>query len=200
MTGTGKSTHVAKMIEHLDGLIYPVPDRIILCYGAWQAGYSELKRTDRGPPVEFIEGFNDVQINSDQTNLIIVDDLMYEAQREVVKWFTKYSHHRNCSIVYLVQNLFHQSREHRTISLNSQYMVLFPNPRDRGQIGHLAKQVLPGCPKMLQQAFADATAKPYGYLLLDLKPDTPEQLRMRTNIFPGEIMIVYVPKQNCAKV
>jgi hypothetical protein len=139
-------------------------------------------------------------MNGDQYNLLIVDDLMYEAQQEVVQWFTKYSHHRNCSIVYLVQNLFHQSKEHRTISLNSQYMVLFPNPRDRGQIAHLAKQVLPGCPKALQEAFADATARPYGYLLLDLKPDTPEQLRMRTNIFPDEIAIVYIPKHKCSKI
>jgi hypothetical protein len=50
MTGTGKTRWVGKVIEHLENLISPVPDRIILCYGAWQAAYSELKRKDGGPP------------------------------------------------------------------------------------------------------------------------------------------------------
>jgi hypothetical protein len=139
------------------------------------------------------------KLNVEQNTLLVVDDLMHQAQQEVVKWFTKFSHHRNCSIVYLVQNLFHQSKEHRTISLNSQYMVLYRNPRDEGQIVHLARQVLPACPKALQQEFADAAAKPYGYLLLDLKPETADQLRMRTNIFPGEITIVCVTKQSCTR-
>jgi hypothetical protein len=198
-TGTGKSVFVAKMIEHVEDLIRPSPDRIILCYGAWQAGYADLNRPGR-LQVEFREGFQNVQVDVARNTLLIVDDLMHEAQHEVVKWFTKFSHHRSCSIVYLVQNLFHQSKEHRTISLNSQYMVLFRNPRDQGQIGHLAKQILPQCPKALQQAFADATSKPFGYLLLDLKPDTPESLRLRTNVFPDEIMIVYVPKEKCSGI
>ena len=32
-------------------------------------------------------------------------------------------------------------------------------------------------------AFNDATAKPHGYLLVDLKPNTPSYLRFRTDIF-----------------
>ena len=33
--------------------------------------------------------------------------------------------------------------EHRTTSLNAQFIILFSNPRDRTQITHLAKQVNP---------------------------------------------------------
>ena len=44
------------------------------------------------------------------------------------------------------------------------------------------------------EAFHDATASPYGYLLVNLKQDTPEILRLRTNIFPEEQETVYVPK------
>ena len=32
-------------------------------------------------------------------------------------------------------------------------------------------------------AFSDATSIPHGYLLLDLKPNTPDYLRFRTHIF-----------------
>jgi hypothetical protein len=39
-------------------------------------------------------------------------------------------HHRNISVMYIVQNLFHRGKHHRTIGLNAHYMVVFKNPRD----------------------------------------------------------------------
>jgi len=52
----------------------------------------------------------------------------------------------------------------------------------------------PGKSKFLVEAFKDATEKAFGYLLLDLKPDTEEKYRLRTNILPGETQFVYLPK------
>ena len=34
----------------------------------------------------------------------------------------------------------------------------------------------------LLQKFDDATKRPYGYLLVDLKPTTPDSLRLRTDV------------------
>ncbi|MEG7523558.1 MAG: hypothetical protein M3H12_10715, partial [Chromatiales bacterium] len=83
----------------------------------------------------------------------------------------------------------------RTISLNTQYIVLFKNPREAGQVSHLAKQMYPGNIKYMQQAFKDATAEAYGYLLVDLKQETPETHRLRTCIFPDDVVqFVYVPR------
>ena len=98
-------------------------------------------------------------------------------------------------MLYLVQNLFPKNKESRTISLNSQYMVVFKNPRDVSQMSHLARQMYPGRVKFVQEAFKDATAVPYGYLLVDLKQDTPEDMRLRTAIFPDDgVQYVYLPK------
>ena len=36
------------------------------------------------------------------------------------------------------------------------------------------------------EAFRDATSKPYGYLLIDCPQLTPEDIRLRTSILPGE--------------
>jgi hypothetical protein len=58
--------------------------------------------------------------------------------------FTKGSHHRNLSIIYIVQNIFHQGKEMRNISLNAHYIVLFKTPRDKQQIYMLARQINPG--------------------------------------------------------
>ena len=46
-------------------------------------------------------------------------------------------------MLYLVQNLLPKNKESRTISLNSQYMVVFKNPRDASQMSHLARQLHP---------------------------------------------------------
>ena len=50
------------------------------------------------------------------------------------------------------------------------------NPRDVSQMTSLAKQMYPGRVKFVQEAFADATSTPYGYIFVDLKQDTPSLL------------------------
>jgi hypothetical protein len=52
----------------------------------------------------------------------------------------------------------------------------------------------PGKGHFLIEAFKDATSKAFGYLLIDLKPDTDEKYRVRTGIFNDELQYVYVPK------
>ena len=116
---------------------------------------------------------------------------MAETDERVTTLFTKKSNHRNTSVLYLVQNLFPKNKESRTISLNSQYMVVFKNPRDASQMSHLARQMYPGRAKFVQEAFKDATS----VLLVDLKQDTPEDMRLRTAIFPDDgVQYVYLPK------
>ena len=106
--------------------------------------------------------------------------------------FTTKSHHRNISVMYIVQNLFHRGKHHRTISLNSHYMVLFKNPRDVSQIMALAHHMYPSRTHFFLEAFARATARPHGYMAIDMKQNTPDILRLRTFIFPSEEQKAYV--------
>lgn len=130
--------------------------------------------------------------------LLIIDDLMREASNNVVlDLFTKGSHHKNLSIIFISQNLFHKGSGQRDISLNTNYIVLFKNPRDRAQIQYLSRQVCPENPKFLTQVFYDATLKSHSYLFLDLKQSTPENCRFRTSIFPDdECQYVYISRNN----
>ena len=98
-------------------------------------------------------------------------------------------------MLYLVQNLVPKNKEIRTISLNYQYLVVFKNSRDTSQMSHLARRMYPGRINFEQEAFKDTTSVPYGYLLVDLKQDTPEDMRLRTAIFPDDcVQYVYLPK------
>ncbi|KAF4532663.1 hypothetical protein B566_EDAN002898 [Ephemera danica] len=173
-TGSGKTYFVRKFLNRK-----PVNvkfDEVIWCYGEWQSLYKEIKAT-------FHKGILDTLPTDDKPRLLVVDDLMHEADKRVVDLFTKGSHHRNISVLFITQNLFHQKSGARDISLNAHYMVIFKNPRDAAQISYLGRQITPENPKFLVEAYRDATANPHGYLLIDLKQDTPDVLRFRTNIF-----------------
>ena len=188
-TSSGKSVFTLKFINEAENLITPPPEKIIYCYSEYQPIFNEY------PQVTFSEGLPDLeQFDGKQRTLLILDDLMSETNDSVSNIFTKFSHHRNISVIYLTQNLFYKSKQSRTMSLNAHYIVLFKNPRDLLQVSTLSRQMFPGKGQFLVEAFKDATAKPFGYLVLDLKPDTEEKYRIRTKIFPGEKQFVYLPK------
>ena len=87
------------------------------------------------------------------------------------------------SVICLVQNLYYQGKESSTISLNSQYLVPFNNPRDQQQVMALARQLYPGHSEHFLSTYRAATSKPFGYLLIDLKPDSPNDKRLWPNVF-----------------
>jgi hypothetical protein len=126
--------------------------------------------------------------------LLIIDNMMTESGESISNIFTKLSHHRDILVLFLTQNLFQKSQHSRTMNINLSYLILFKNPQDSLQVATLAKQMYPGKSKFLIEAYKDATLKPFSYLVLDFKPSTDEQFRIRTNIFPGEVQYVYILK------
>ena len=189
-TGSGKTQFTLKLIASC--MVTPPPDDIVWYYGVYQDIFESL------PNVHFIEGLPNLKdYDGRRRTLMIIDDLMHESNDSVAQIFTRGSHHKNISVVFLTQNIFHSSKHNRSMNLNSHYIVLFKNPRDAAQIQYLGRQMYPikHGSKFLAEAFKDATSKPYGYLLLDFKADTDEQLRVRTNIFPEDApQYVYLPK------
>lgn len=192
-SGAGKTFFVKKFLRNLDYMSDTRFSQIFLYYAEWQPSYKELSLLRK---IEFREGVpqgGDFPENSGP-KLVIIDDLMADSGKSVVNIFTRASHHRDLSVFFLTQNLFHQGQ--REISLNSNYIVVFKNPRDKAQISHFSRQFCPENPRYVQEAYFDATSKPHGYLLFDLKQSTPEECRLRTNIFPGEEHIVYMPRKS----
>ena len=85
-------------------------------------------------------------------------------------------------MIYIVQNLFHQGKGSRSISLNSHYLVLFKNPREKLQILTLAKQMYPEQTDFFLNQYEEAVKGSFGYLLIDLKTTTQD----KTNVLPSE--------------
>ena len=78
-----------------------------------------------------------------------------------------------------MQNLFHQGKGSRRISLNSHYLVLYKNPRDKLQILTLAKHMYPGQTDFFSNQYEEVVKRSFGYLLIDLL--TQEVLRVLLN-------------------
>ena len=195
-SGSGKTDCTRKLL--LTSLIQPPPERILWCFGQWQPLYENLQK--RIPLIEFVHGIPDYLnspqfINPGKRNLIFFDDLMTEAKcdERIADLFTKGSHHRNISIVYLTQNVFLQGKVCRDIALNTQYLVLFNNPIDRQQLVTLARRVYPSPSAMFMKRFEEATSRPYGYLVIDLKSSISEQDRLQTDIFESTDQHAFEP-------
>jgi len=190
-TDCGKTAWILRLIDNTREKIEPVPTRIWYYYGEHQPVF------DNYPQVHFEEGLpqlNDEVLDGQEPTMIVVDDHMSDVNRLVADIFTKISHHRDISILYVTQNLFDKNKYVRTITLNSHYLVLFKSCRDAGQFAIFARQMYPTCWRLAVEGYEDATSVSYGYLLVDLKPDQDERCRLRTCVFPGVLQHVYVRK------
>ena len=186
-TGCGKTFIVKKILQ--ERMVDPTPQRIIWLYRRWQPLYDEI-RVLVSPAPEFIQGIpvdldKDEFLDPKMHNLIVLDDLMSTSSKDkrVTELFTEGSHHRNLSVISINQNMYYSKDP--TQRRNCHYMILFNNPADQQPIMTLARQMYPGNPQRLMDAFSKATVKPYGHLVVDLKPKTSAEFRLRPNVLQG---------------
>jgi len=75
-TGSGKSYFVRDLLRHRSQLIDTPIHEIIWCYGEWQSLYAEMKKE---MSINFHEGILEHLPTDDKPRLVIIDDLMREA-------------------------------------------------------------------------------------------------------------------------
>ena len=187
-TGSGKTTWLKKLLKH-QNLFSTKPEKIIYCYGVWQEAFEDMSN------IEFRQGL-DIPSKKEKGHMIVIlDDLMSEVVKSstVQSLFTEGSHHGDITVIFILQNLFQQGKHARSIMLNSHYIVLMKNPRDIQQVKLLGRQL--DQEKLVTEAYKDCMKEQYGYLVIDLSPhNIHENLRIKTHIFPGEDLTVYLPK------
>jgi hypothetical protein len=174
-SGCGKTVFVETLLKCPDMFSTEFTE-IIWCYSIEQPIYNNIQ-------ARFIKGLPDENEFDGSPKLVILDDLMQESNEKVSKLFTRVSHHKNVSVIFITQNIFHQQKNSRDKNINAHYLVMFKNPRDYSQITCLSRQIDPCRPKIIEQAFREATQKPHGYLLFDFKQSTPDIMRLRSDIF-----------------
>lgn len=213
-TGSGKSEWIQRLFKNLPAMVQSenknaTIDFVLYCYGERNenvlrmqqksAGYDDDAaatvrfQTHWGAPTEEL-----VRLEAKRSRgrmLLVLDDLMVGMEQHFLdSIFTRGSHNWNMSVILVTQHLF--NKELRIARSNSHYLVLMRNPAGALQIRNLASQLFPNHAAFLQEAYADATKRLFGYLLVDMHPTTPDQMRLRTHIYPEEApQIVYRPKE-----
>ena len=193
-TSCGKSYWTEKLLRNVNQMFNEEVEKIIYCYSIYQPQFLIMER--EVPNIQFIQGFpEDIYSLFDKIpGVLVLDDLMNESTNKdsIADLFTKGSHHFGVSSIFLTQNLFAPGKHSRTLSLNSHYIVAFKHPRDSLGVSILARQAFPKSVKYVMESYDDAVQQPYGYLVFDFHPTTPEKGRLRTLIFPGEQQVAYV--------
>lgn len=186
-SGSGKTTFLKKLLINKTYLINKEIKRVMWCYG-------EEKAKPDFPNVEYYFGLPEhIENETNEAILLILDDLMMGAfNKTVCELFTKGSHHRNLSVIVVTQNIFHKASHTRDISLNSKYIIVFKNPRDKLQFQILARQIDPGNASELMRIYKEVTDEPHGYLVIDLTQNINDILRYRTDIFNLDYSYCYI--------
>ena len=99
--------------------------------------------------------------------VLVLDDLMEEGgqDKRVLDLFTKDSHHRNITVLYLTQDLFPPGKFSKTINRNAHYIVAFKKTRDQT-----------GIRTILLQAFPDRCVKSCAYLNTSCRAPLPRMI------------------------
>ena len=200
----GKTSFAVNLIRYRRILFDEDIKKIIIVTPHEQSIFYELKENEgkenvdilnKLPTYEQIENLADRHKNHGL--ILLLDDVMEEmdSKLQLSRIFTQLCHHKHLTCILCVQNLFFQSNDYRNMSLNTSYLSLFNNPKDVRQISTLGGRMDPGNTNRFVDAYRRATAKPYSYLFIDYRQETPNFMRLRTNILPTdkEPMTIYVP-------
>ena len=193
-SGSGKSTFVEKMLIYMKEIFGFYFDRIIYCSGQAFPDFDNI----HGIPINKLRTCDKTTINTidpTKNNLLVMDDNMHAVANDILisDLFTKISHHKNITVILLLQNLFPKSKYIRDISSNATYIVLMSNPRENMPIKTLSSQIDGANSSFILNCFNEATKnKPFSYLLLDFDQHTSDDVRVRTNIFPDEEPYAFV--------
>ena len=133
-SGSGKSELVEQVLKDKK-LFYPPPKKVLYCYDRWQPRFDRMKKQSKVtfykglPP----EGALAKWFKPQDHGILILDDLMEEggSDKRVLDLFTKDSHHRGITALYLTQDLFPPGKFAKTINRNAHYVICFKCPRDK---------------------------------------------------------------------
>lgn len=199
-SGSGKSFFTQELLKNKESFTPLPPKHVVFVYKEWQPLYDKMKKEKIVD--EFVQGMpTDEEIKKlmekyqKSGSIMIFDDLMSDIGKSMTNCFTVYSHHKNCTVILLIQSLFLESKSYKTCSLNAHYIILMKNKRDGASVSFLARQISPYNTRYITEAYIHATQKPYTYLLFDLRQETDERIRLRSNIFSLP-MSVYIENKN----
>ena len=187
-SGAGKTVFVEKLLQNPHAWEKAV-DNITYCYGIRTDTVDRI--SDKFPEAVLIDNLPK-ELNSPlemfspkQNNLLILDDLSQESQnsKEFTNFLTRGSHHTNTCCISLEHFLYSDAKERRKQSPHFHQIILFRNNRSMNQIALLACQSGMVDADVVKTAYRDVMGRDFAYLIVDTRNDTPDELRLLSNVF-----------------
>lgn len=178
--------------------------RVCLYYRLWGEPYNTMR--DEGLVHTFVQGvpsYGDlVELATPHADdggcVVIIDDAGGNGvNRTVADLFCRMRQQLNITSFLLTQSIFSRANPYlREISLSAKYFFLFRNHRDKTEVRSFANQFTPGDTGWFLSAFAELTAlRPYSFFVLDMHELTPEDLRVRTDLFNDDGVMTVVQRE-----
>ena len=173
----------------IGGTFHPKFDKMYFFYQEFQPMYTQMQYD---LDIEFVSCIDFEMIEKLENCLLIFDDSCEEIYED--KRFLKIAtsgRHKKVHVIFVKHNLFHQSKNSRTIDLNTTHVILFNSPRDVNQIAYFGKQL--NKTLFLKDCFRKATSETFGHLLIDFDLNSSDSLRYVSNITGPAPSIFYLP-------
>ena len=180
----GKTFFVADLLQNLGTISKDPPTVIIYVYKTWQWKFDEMKHLVH----VFLEDDENVVENikmyaTGQSILVVFDDMINsKSLNTLAPLFTVDGRHMNMSLVFLTQRMFVNDEYFRQISQNSDYFIIFKNPRNSSEIRTLAQQITPGSLHLIK-IYIEATKDPFSYLFINLTQECEPKVKYLSQIF-----------------
>lgn len=202
---SGKTYWILQLLKNINTMITPTIVKIVYLYSIYQPLYGEMEKVlaeKTDIVVEFIDcqkgipRITDIQTNTLENTLIILDDLMLVATsskenlERIDNIATQDVHHRNISVIFTCQNLTYGNGKLRNLRVNSQYYVMFKNLSDHNNMYTICdnKKI---DRNRFNKVLSEINEKPYGHLVFDNCRKGFANCRIRTDVFPHEPTMIY---------
>ena len=196
-SGSGKTTFIVNLINNLKDIAKDPPKKVIYFFKEWQPKFNDLAEKLN---IQFLEDSDKIIEHLSQLStsaLVIFDDMMNSQNlKTVAQLFTVHGRHLNLSLAFLSQRLFKNDEFFRQISQNSDYMIIFKNPRNTREIRTLAGQITSRSLEVVN-IYNHATRDPYSYLFINLTQEGIPQLQYLTKIFSTSGVVNVYVISNC---
>lgn len=168
-SGSGKTTWALNLVRQLATWHADKVREVHIFYEVYQ----ELYENVGGLPLHLHEGLHDLVTMDDdslQNCILIIDDQLENLKGDrlvaVNRLFTVLAHHKACTVMLLVQNLFPTDSLLRTIVKNAAYIVVFKSRQATLTLTVLQRTFFVGMHGLLNQAAIHAFAH-NNYIVLD---------------------------------
>ena len=202
---SGKTVLSSQFIKYIKDIARKPPQNIIYVYHSWQELYDEphmqkqvsyFLQDDQHLPGK-IDKLTADNKDEGQRSLLVLDDMMYSKNMAYfMQLFTVQARHNDISVLFLCQMMFGGGKlgeALRTISTNSDYLVLHKSGRNADQVGTLLRQISPFNWRTIVRIFVEQiiNGSEHAYLMLDMTPSCPNHLRLRSHLFdkPGLVQV-----------